>query len=637
MEGITLTSILKLGNLILSSANVIIGFSLLVYILTRNHRSPVARSFCALLAFVTIVYVGDVMLINVDSFSSALLWLKFQWIGIALVPAAYLHLSDALLRTTNSTSSLRRALVVIGYALGLTFFLLAISTTLLVRGGVYSPWATHFMAGPLFWLFALYFLVASAGGAMNIQRARRRCLTPTSKRRMTYLAVAFAAPGLGVFPYLLIAGMSSYLSPNLLLSISLIGNMGIAMMTIVMAYSVAYHGALMPDRVVKHSLIHYLLRGPLVGTCVVGLMLVIPRVERILGLPRDTVLIFAVVLTIVLMQVIINLVKPYIDRLIYRQDREEVTWIQELDERLLTTTDLKQLLENILSALCDLFRVRTGLVATMEEVEPKLEASCGSRAGARNFLDSCDLTGLNALPSDEDEALRNEDFIPRNGYWLLPLHTRAGDAILGILGVEARCEEPNLTARELELTGMLVSQAALALEDRQLQQGIFAVLQQIAPEIESIQRWRSALSYAGPKGLERIEDSPIYAQDFQRSVKEALDHYWGGPKLTRSPLLKLAIVEDALRENDHVPAKALRSVLRKAIETLRPEGQRSLTAREWILYNILEMRFIQGRQIKEIIARLAMSESDFYRKQRVAIEEVAKTLANMERRCNSAA
>jgi len=624
MEAITLTSVLSLANLILSSANVIIGFSLLVYILTHNHRSPVARSFCALLAFVTIVYVGDVMLINVDSFSSALLWLRFQWVGIALVPAAYLHLSDALLRTTNSTSSLRRGLVFIGYALGLTFLLLAVTSTLLVRGGVYSPWAIHFMAGPLFWLFALYFLVASAGGAMNIQRARRRCLTPTSKRRMTYLAVAFAAPGLGVFPYLL-------------LSISLIGNMGIAMMTIVMAYSVAYHGALMPDRVVKHSLIHYLLRGPLVGTCIIGLMLVIPRVERILGLPRDTVLIFAVVLTIVLMQVIINLVKPSIDRLIYRQDREEVTWIQELDERLLTTTDLKQLLENILSALCDLLRVRTGLVATVEEGRLKLEASCGSRARARDFLHACDLMELNASPSDEGEALRSEDFISRDGYWLLPLRTRAGDAVLGILGVEARCEEPDLTTRELELTGMLVSQAALALEDRQLQQGIFAVLQQITPEIESIQRWRSALSYAGPEGLERIEDSPIYALDFQRSVKEALDHYWGGPKLTRSPLLKLAIVQDALRENDHVPAKALRSVLGKAIEALKPEGRRSLTAREWILYNILEMRFIQGRQIKEIIARLAMSESDFYRKQRVAIEEVAKTLANMEWRCNSAA
>jgi hypothetical protein len=42
------------------------------------------------------------------------------------------------------------------------------------------------------------------------------------------------------------------------------------------------------------------------------------------------------------------------------------------------------------------------------------------------------------------------------------------------------------------------------------------------------------------------------------------------------------------------------------------------------------MKFIQGRRVRDIAGRLAMSESDLYRKQRVAIEEVAKTLVDME-------
>ncbi len=57
-----------------------------------------------------------------------------------------------------------------------------------------------------------------------------------------------------------------------------------------------------------------------------------------------------------------------------------------------------------------------------------------------------------------------------------------------------------------------------------------------------------------------------------------------------------------------------------------------MTTSEWILYNILEMKFIQGRRVRDIAGRLAMSESDLYRKQRVAIEEVAKTLVDMEQR-----
>jgi DNA-directed RNA polymerase specialized sigma subunit len=48
------------------------------------------------------------------------------------------------------------------------------------------------------------------------------------------------------------------------------------------------------------------------------------------------------------------------------------------------------------------------------------------------------------------------------------------------------------------------------------------------------------------------------------------------------------------------------------------------------LYNILELKFIQGMRVRDIAHRLAMSESDLYRKQRIAIEQVARALAEME-------
>jgi hypothetical protein len=56
-----------------------------------------------------------------------------------------------------------------------------------------------------------------------------------------------------------------------------------------------------------------------------------------------------------------------------------------------------------------------------------------------------------------------------------------------------------------------------------------------------------------------------------------------------------------------------------------------MTTAEWILYNILELKFIQGRRVRDVARRLAMSESDLYRKQRVAIENVARTISTMER------
>ena len=56
-----------------------------------------------------------------------------------------------------------------------------------------------------------------------------------------------------------------------------------------------------------------------------------------------------------------------------------------------------------------------------------------------------------------------------------------------------------------------------------------------------------------------------------------------------------------------------------------------MTTAKWILYNILELKFVQGQRVRDVARRLAMSESDLYRKQRVAIENVAQTISYMER------
>ncbi len=635
MEGVTLTEVLSLGNLIVSAANVIVAFSLLIYILSHNFRSSVARAFCALLAFVSIVHATDVILLNVESSAAKFLWLKFQWFGIAFIPAAYLHFSDALLRTTNSFSRLRKGLVVVTYLFGGVLVLLTVSSNLLVRDGIDMSWAAYFQAGPLFWVFTIYFFVVAGLGLINIERARRRTVTSTSRRRMTYLAVSFAAPALGVFPYMLLASLPAHLSSNLLLSVSLAGSLGIGLMTVVLAYSVAFHGALMPDRVVKRSLINYLMRGPFVGICLLILMLVVPRVESILGLPRDTVLILAMVVGIVLLQVLISVLTPFIDLLIYRRDSAEITWIRELDTRLLTSTDLSQLLENILAAFCDLLRVRTGFVVTQRGGSLRVEASCGSRQAANRFLYACDLGSLAQLLPDGKDGVQNtvgeEMFIRQGDHWLLPLRTRSREATLGILGMEGPLDQLKLTDKEKETALMLISQAELALEDWQLQRGIFTLLWELTPEIESIQRWQSRPRYVGSPMLEPIENSLIYAADFPKAVKEALSHYWGGPGLTESPLLRMKIVRKYAEESGQVPSRALRSVLYKAIEALKPpEGQRTLTTREWILYNILEMKFVKGWRIMDIATRLSISESDLYRKQRAAIDAVAKVLSSME-------
>jgi len=112
-------------------------------------------------------------------------------------------------------------------------------------------------------------------------------------------------------------------------------------------------------------------------------------------------------------------------------------------------------------------------------------------------------------------------------------------------------------------------------------------------------------------------------------VKDALSHYWGGPKLSDSPLMDLEVVQQKAADHEGNTVNALREVLRAGVDNIRPEGPRQFTT-EWMLYNILEMKFIEGYKVREVAARLAMSEADLYRKQRVAVEAVAKTIFEIE-------
>lgn len=100
--------------------------------------------------------------------------------------------------------------------------------------------------------------------------------------------------------------------------------------------------------------------------------------------------------------------------------------------------------------------------------------------------------------------------------------------------------------------------------------------------------------------------------------------------------MRLRVVQEAVQDYKGSPTKALRAILERAIEQQKPEGERSMTTAEWILYNILELKFIQGRRVRDVARRLAMSESDLYRKQRVAIENVARAISNMERQATMA-
>ncbi|RIK51556.1 MAG: hypothetical protein DCC57_10690 [Chloroflexi bacterium] len=638
-----LTQLLEFINVALSSVLVILAFSLLAYTLTYNFRDAVARWFALLLACVVVTYASEVALDRVVSAASANRWLRLQWLGIAMLPAAYYLFSVAVLRTTNYRIGRRRVIGLVWLVISALSALTALFGTQIVGAVRYRPPISYLEAGPLFGVFAIYYVAVIVLALGNVWKARQRCLTDSTRERMTYLLIAFFAPGIGIFPYLI--GFSRLTGDQdgsaLVLLLAIVVNIAVAMMLVVMSYTVAYFGVLTPDRVVRYRLLRFFFRGPLVAIFVILAVQTVPKVERLLGLPRDIVLFSVITGVIVLSQLILSVTKTLVDRLVYREDRDEIAWLRELDRRLLATSDLRQFLENNLVSLCEMLRVPAGFVAATVGPDLILEVVVGPEETRKQVtaVDDWGETLTTALKQGAD----GYQPLVHAGFWIWPL-VESGPGtepvrVLGILGVKARAAAPldaaPLDADEQAVMERMLQSITRALMDRQLQQRVFVALRRIIPDIERIQQMRSAVPYTAQESDESpvnvlLNPSPIHSPEFESWVKDALSHYWGGPKLTRSPLVQLRVVADVLSQADDNPTKALRLVLGSAIEKLRPEGKQNFSAPEWLLYNILEMRFIQGRKVREIADRLAISESDLYRKQRVAIGQVARVLTEME-------
>ncbi|MGH2521277.1 MAG: histidine kinase N-terminal 7TM domain-containing protein [Anaerolineales bacterium] len=648
-----LISALTTANQILTAVIVITAFSLLLYALTFNLRERVARAFAALLAFVTVVYFCDAVVSTVRSAAQAELWLRAQWLGIAFIPVAYLHFSDALLAAAGQPSrGRRRASIRILYFTGIAFLVAALFTDILVWDGLQESKAWHLRAGPLFPVFMVYFAGSLSWAAWNFQRAYRRCQTSTTRRRMIYLMTSAAAPALGTFPFLLLAGRTASLRPLTFWLLALTTNVVVWALLIVMAYAVAYFGVTPPDRIVKARFFQWLLRGPLVASAVLAVYVFVNRYGPQLGLADTRVLPFLLIGVLLLLQFFITLVRLPIERaLFYGADRGELRRLQILEERLLTSGDLRQFLESVLAGVCDVLRSSAAFIAAFDDQgKIEYEVSLGLDTPLPSSAELPALTMRRAVLAKTDPAngsAHPDDFLTSvfewGGYWIVPLKSHSSGEPLGLLGVRAppqarpeaaapangQANGAALTSDEAALFSLLAGRAASALEDRRLQREVFGALDRLLPQIEVIQRLRASAHYTGAQTLTAAE-SALAIPDLAQIVKDALSHYWGGPKLTNSPLMGLRVVRRALKEHDGNPVNALRAVLAQAIERVKPEGQRKFTT-EWILYNILEMKFLQNRRVREVAMRLAVSEADLYRKQRVAVEEVARIIVAMEK------
>ncbi len=220
-----------------------------------------------------------------------------------------------------------------------------------------------------------------------------------------------------------------------------------------MSYTVAYFGVLTPDRVVRYRLIRFFMRGPVVAILVILAIMIVPKVESIVGLPRDVVLFGAITSVIIFSQLFLSITKTLVDRLVYRGDRDEIAWLRELDRRLLATSDMRELLENNLIALCELLRVPSGFIAAIVGPDLTLEAVVGPDQTRDDVLHAQDWS--EALSRSLRTVASRYPPYPCRLLDLAPGRDQPPRTnqmrIVGLLGVQARTTAPILSQDELEM------------------------------------------------------------------------------------------------------------------------------------------------------------------------------------------
>lgn len=612
-------------NDLLTAGIAITAFSLLLYALSFNLRDRVTRSFAIIMACVVIVFVTESVVNVADTTTMLNIGLRLQWIGIFFLPAAYLHLSDAVLATTGRPSRGRRSLAVrLNYLLAFAFLILLPTNLLIGSLNATADPAPHLERTSLTWIFTLYYGVVMIWAWINFYRAFKRTVTSSGRRRMSYLITGALAPALGSFPYLLYGSEFAARHTLTFWIVLTLSNLLVSVLLVLMAYAVAFFGVPWPDRVVKRRLFKWLMRGPVTASTVLAVVTIIRRVSRSMGIQSNPLEPVAMVFTVLIMEHLVTLVAPVWERwLFYGKDRSDIEMLQTLEERLLTRGDLRQFLEAILAAVTDRLQAQKAFLAGFDARGLDLFISSGGEL----HLDPEQLP--EQLMQVVSENMLREGLFNWGDYWLVPLYnkTQLDSDLIGLIGVFHNSDQV-LDPEQTEALNILAQRASLALADRSRQQQVFSTLEEMTPQIDMIQRLRAASRY---DGREVLTSSKINLKDssLPQWVKDALTHYWGGPKLTDNPLMDLNIVQKTMLEHQDSPTNAMRAILRQAIEHIRPEGERRFNG-EWILYNILDLKFMEGRKVREIALRLAMSEADLYRKQRIAVEAVANAIVEME-------
>ena len=617
-----LVAFFKTSSDILTAGLAVMTFSLFLYSLTFKIRDRLTNIFTAILFFLILIFGADAFGSVITEKSTLLDIIKVHWVGLIFLPTLYFQFSDALLALTGKPSKGKRRLVGnLMVICSLVLLFLLFSDQLLGELIVDQTPAPFFYRTTAINAYIIYFFITIALSIYNFFRAIQRTNSPTSKRRMVYLVAGALGLLVGLFPYLTFESSLRVFSSLSFWFLSTVLYLASWFSVFIMSYAISFFSFSVPDREIKKRLFHWIFRGPLTASVALGLTTLIRRAGSMLNKDFAMLEILAMVASIVLLEHLYTLFFPKMEKMLFKgKDLEELESVRRLEERLFTKNDLQQFSEIILANICDRIRLTDAVLFLKFNGDYEQVVAIGDDGTIRQKV----YDSKNDIPVD----LQGKLIIQWKGLRLIPIFAVPAEektfTILGFIAAEGG-KRLELDHEQIIALNTMLNRLRTAISDYQQQQQMLVALNVMAPEMDEIQNLLAAGRFSDINAVIDLQNIEL----INRLTKDALSHLWGGPKLTGNSLLQLAIVQKRSEESGDTLTKTLRLVLQNIIESLKPEGERQYT-NEWLLFNILDLKYNENMKMRDIAKRLALSEADLYRKQRIAIEAVAKKMINME-------
>lgn len=614
---------LRLGSDVLSAAVAIAAFSMLLFTLTHFRRNRLGAIFSVFMLVLAAIFSSDALTITTKSLQTLNFLQKVLWTGFILLPAVVCQFSEILNQMTGNAANFSRRLFIAAAYLGSAVFSLLLWANRLFSGiRVIEDIGFVMVPASATGAFWIWFGGLIGLAMLNFYHAYSRTRTPTSRRRMSYLIVGTIGILIGTFPLLVFSGGIFTNSVTWFWFLSFLINLMMLMMVFLLGYSVTSLCVSWSSRVIRLRLIEWMLRGPMAAILTLGALTLIRRTSGLTRIDVNAITSLVTVVSIVLMQFLVTVLMPYLERNQFAgYGLEDYQLVSGLETMMIFSKELIPYFESLISALNDQFQAKGAFIATIDPLGNLEEYTEVGEARWENLKQlanqfSAD-TNAEQTPILDDQGILTPVYYqdPETGQHILL-------AVIGLTGSVAE----NLDAENQSALNQTVERARVVLWQRWYLSRTYSVLRQIS-QIEPLDSYHRT-SLLNQQGLLGSQEAPEL-EEVTGWVRNALTHYWGGPKLTENPLIQLDIVQQAMEADATNSTHALRSVLRQAINRIRPQGERTISG-EWTLYNILNLKFIEGMRVKEVAQKLAMSEADLYRKQKVAIEEVAKTIILME-------